>query len=420
MLKASSLFYAIAMSLLIGIISGSLILFAYLNRSYILSSLAKDNVRINAGSGINLLLSENSLFEKSDTVLLSLFDDGIDSVRLVKKYWGAFDIGVAEAFTRKEHYKEVALIGTVLDDSSKITLYLSDQNKALSVCGKTVIQGTCYLPKAGVKRSYIEGQTYVGDKLVYGKAKQSTHNLPPINKKMIAANKAYLNKQFNIADSIIYFHEQEISDSIVQSFNDKTLLIYSEHPMVLLHNKYAGNICIVSDSSVFVGSESHLKDVLIYSPKIKVEKNFSGNFQAFAYDTIVIGENSTLTYPTVLGIIKFEKSADVAVINVGDKTEISGVLFQFQENQNYQQTAKLQIGTGSIVNGQVYSDGQVEIKGSVYGSVICKEFTLATASSIYGNQLLNATLDFNRLSEYFVGINLISQSNFRQVAKWLN
>jgi hypothetical protein len=420
MLKASSLFYAVTMSLLIGMLSGGLILFAYLNRTYILQSLSKAKVKLNAGSGMNILLTENELFEKSDTLILSLFEDGADSVRLIKKSWGAFDLGISESFIRKERHKEVALIGTALDDSSKISLYLSDQNKALSVCGKTVIQGNCYLPKAGVKRAYIEGQTYLGDKLVYGTAKQSSRDLPPINKKMIEANKAYLTKKFNSADSMLYFHEQEISDSIVQSFNDKTLLIYSERPIVLLSNKYAGNICIVSDTSVFIGSEAWLKDVLIYSPIIKVEKKFSGNFQAFAYDTIVIGENCQLTYPTVLGIIKIEKSADVSVLEVKEKTEISGVLFQYEEISNYQKLVKLQLGEGSIVNGQVYSNGMVEIKGSVYGSVICKEFTLATASSVYGNHLLNATIDFNRLSEYFTGVNLISQSNYRQVAKWLN
>ncbi len=408
------------MSLLIGFLSAGLILFAYINRTYILTSLSKNNVRINAESGMNILLTENDLFEKGDTVVRCLFEDGADSVRLIKKHWGAFDLGISEAFIRKECFKQVALIGTALDDSSKISLYLADQNKALSLCGKTVIQGNCFLPKAGVKRAYIEGQTYIGDKLIYGTAKESNSSIPAINKKMIEANKTYMNKQFSLDDSILYIHEQVVDDSITHSFNDKTILIYSDHPIVMLSNKYAGNICIVSDSSVFIGAGTSLKDVLIYSRKIEIEKNFTGNFQAFAYDSITIGENCKLTYPTILGVIKLDKSADVSIIEVRDKTEVAGVLFQYQEVANYQQIVKLQIGNNAIVNGQVYSNGLVEIKGSVYGSVFCNEFTLATASSVYGNHLLNATIDFNRLSENFVGVNLISQSNFRQIAKWLN
>ncbi|PIG98215.1 hypothetical protein CS542_06460 [Pedobacter sp. IW39] len=54
-------------------------------------------------------------------------------------------------------------------------LYLSDEDRPVSVSGKTLLIGNGMLPKAGIKQSYAEGKPYTGIKqLLDGKLHQAT------------------------------------------------------------------------------------------------------------------------------------------------------------------------------------------------------------------------------------------------------
>ena len=62
----------------------------------------------------------------------------------------------------------------------------------------------------------------------------------------------------------------------------------------------------------------------------------------------------------------------------------------------------------------------IELKGDVWGSVYCDKFILSTSSSVYENHLLDATIDFSRLSKHYVGINVLDDAANKKVIKWLN
>ena len=82
-------------------------------------------------------------------------------------------------------------------------MYLADQNKPLSLTGRTQITGNCYLPKAGVKRAYIEGKSFVGNKLINGTKYNSNKTLPPINKELINENLKNFFPKESINDSLM-------------------------------------------------------------------------------------------------------------------------------------------------------------------------------------------------------------------------
>ena len=419
MLKASALFYAIVVALIIALISSSLILFSYFNRLQFQSLQLQEKVLNNASSGVNLLLASGTSFALNEKHLIDLYGDGTDSVLLERKQWGAFEIAVSKAFLKNIESIKAVQIGANIHEDPQVALYLADQDKPLSLCGKTMIKGTCYLPKSGVKRAYIEGQNFIGDHLINGEVKESSKLLPEVNKDLLASNLGYFSKRFEINDSIISMEEQEVKDSLIHSFRDNTLLLYSDNKIILKNKYYLGNLRIVSAHSVYISADSHIQDVLIYAPTIEIEDRFSGSIQAFATDSIHIGKKCSLDYPSVIALVRTNKSPDNIAVTIGEETAISGVLLGYQEGINNKKQLKLAVGRDVIIKGQVYAMGHVELKGKIFGSLTCNKFILSTPSSVYENHLLNATIDYSGLSPHFAGVSLVNHSQSKQIVKWL-
>jgi len=66
----------------------------------------------------------------------------------------------------------------------------------------------------------------------------------------------------------------------------------------------------------------------------------------------------------------------------------------------------------------VYSNGFLELKGEVFGSVVCQSFILRTASSVYENHLLNTTIDITKLPKNYVGVNWLKKENHFDIIKF--
>ena len=133
----------------------------------------------------------------------------------------------------------------------------------------------------------------------------------------------------------------------------------------------------------------------------------------------MVGENCELAYPSVLGIIRKSSAAENPFLSVNEGSTITGVLFAYQKSPSNRKQVKISIAEDAVIKGQVYSNGLVELRGSLHGSLMCNKFILNTPSSVYENHLLNSTIDYSQLSEHFVGINLVHRSESRKIVKWL-
>ncbi|MFI5219203.1 MAG: hypothetical protein ACHQNT_06910 [Bacteroidia bacterium] len=419
MVKAGALFYAIAVSLLIAMVSSAFIFYSLIQSLRFASNNISERLLLNANSGINILMSENGFIPMNKKTTLDLFNDGTDSVTLERKDWGGFEIFSSVAFSGNNRIGKTALIGYDYFDSKETALYLCDLGKPLSLCGKTLIKGTCFLPKSGVKRAYIEGQNFTGDKLIDGTIKLSTSQLPPVNKELINRLKDIFIAQAGETDSIVNFEESEIPDTITRSFSESTLFIYSKENMLLSGKNLSGNILLYSKKNIRVESNNEMHDVLLFASSVSFEENFTGTVQAFASDSIIVKSSCRIKYPSVLGIIQEKNSADNLFIRLEKDAQITGILFASQDVSTTEKNITIYIQKNSEFSGQLYSSGNADIQGSVFGSVFCKKIMLRTPSSIYENHLLNATIDNSRLSVHFTGISLVEQSKNKKIVKWL-
>jgi hypothetical protein len=412
MLKAGALFYSVVISLVIAFISGSIILVSTLSFSAFRISQLRLNLERNATSGLNLLLSEQELVGEEEDLTIDLYGLGTDSVQLSRKFWGAFEIAVSKASKNGILAVKIAETGFAPGSINSYSIYVSDQDKPVAVCGNTKIRGRAFLPSSGIKRAYIEGQNYTGNSLIYGEIRTSKKNLPAFNKKLL--ERIRLLSKNDSASTIA-----SIEESVDNSFQNPLLVISLASPAYLRHS-FSGHIVIASKTMIVVESEADLRDVILLAPKIIIKSGFNGNLQAFASDSILVEEHVALKYPSVLGIVQDINSKKNTAIVLCENDTICGSIFSYT-NDPYLGTnpGGITIPEKCIVYGNIYSNGYADTRGTIIGSLMCRNIILHTSSSVYENHILNAVIDRNALSEYYTGINLLEEPGLKRVVKWL-
>lgn len=419
MIRAGSLYFAIFISLVVNIILASVILFFHYSNSYIDTQITLEQIDADTRAGITLALYDTSLFMSGMERSLRLYEteDPDSDLILSKEYWGVFQIIRSSATWKNMSVMNMAMSGADLTTGEEIALYVADKDRYLSFSGATAITGTCYLPKLGVRMAFIEGQNFTGDKLVEGEIKTSNPELPPLRSGLLNANKPYFGDTLPGNDSIAGTAEIMNTDTIIRSFQMRTLLIYSKEPVVLDHISLSGNIRIVSSQSIYVTKNLNAENIILYAPSIYFEKGFTGCLQAFAQDTLIAAENCDFTYPSCLGLIS--ENINGIYMELKDNTRLAGCVFIHQDNKGANEPY-LKINENAIVQGQVYCPGTVELKGRIAGSLYCHGFALRTFSAFYENYLLNATVDRPSLSGYYAGSFLLSGYEHAKMIQWLN
>jgi hypothetical protein len=420
MIRAGALIYALFLILVISIISSSFILINYYNSALVLQSLKKEQLYREVNSGINYGLSFHQEIPINDKIEVDLYLDEKSKVLIGKKHWGAFYILSSEATWKNKTVSKSVLIGANINEGERIALYLADQNKPLSLTGKTQITGNCYLPKSGVKRAYIEGKSFVGNKLINGIKLNSNKTLPAINAELIAENQKNFTPNESLTDSLMDFELFEEQDTIVNSFSNKTLVLYSPSIIELSNKVIAGNVIIKSDKGIVVNASTQLSNTILYAKGIVLNENVEGNMQLFAKDSILIADNCQLNYPSVVALLGKGNTAFSRRIICEEGITIKGVVFLYNENFDRKNQAIVAVGKGTKITGQVYSSELLELKGEIVGGAYCQKILLKTPSSVYENHLMDAVINRDELSDSFVGVPLTETIKNQRIIKWIN
>lgn len=408
MVKAGALYFAIVIAFFIAIISASLIMLAAHYRNAYLKEMRLIRLNNNLAASIQYALATD---ENRTLVTIDLYGNKADSVIIERKQWGLYDFAVIKTFILQDTLKKSILIGVIPDST---VLYLSDEDRPLAVSGATKIIGNAQLPKAGIKKSYAEGKPYANDKMIYeGSTSLSSNSLRPLNQ-------FFLN---SIIDKLVFNgnHLPPLKMSKVKvSFLDSTQS-FSLLPKANLSNvSLDGNIILFADSSITIGASAMLKDVQVYAPFIKVEDGFVGNCQLFATDSIQIGNNVKLNYPTVAAVIRTEKSAPLPMISVGSDVIFSGILFSYEKKRTPLQSI-VSLGKKTTVKGEVFCAGVLKLQkgATVAGKVSCNGFLMETSTNIYENLLIDVNFNNKARSKYYLSAKLFDSKNDNKVLKWL-
>ena len=407
-LKASSIYYALFLSVIVALFLGGMILFSGVNKQYASQLEIQERLIDNAYSGVQYGLANSQEISDQEPLELLLFGKATDSVLIERKKWGAFEVIVSTAHHGRNHYSKIALAGQQILPQQP-TLYLVDQGRPLSICGETRIEGPCKIPQAGLKRAYIEGQNYLGTEMIYGSSSNSNKGLPEINTQFI--------------DQISTFQGEiriwENLDSLTQSFSEPGIHFVDDHFASLSNTYLSGQIIIETKDSIFVGATAQLDQIILKSKVIYIQKGFKGSIQAYASEKIVLEDEVTLLYPSVLGLLEESPLGDEnSQITIGAKSQVIGSVFALSEKPDFRKPVQISIAKEAEIDGLVYCQGRTQLNGTVKGSLYTQKFFLETPSSKYENHLLNGKI-LNGLPEEFVFIALLEQDAPLTQIAWL-
>ncbi|RZJ76968.1 MAG: hypothetical protein EOO45_00360 [Flavobacterium sp.] len=412
MLKAGALYFSIVVAFFIAVFCASLIMLAAHYRNGYIKELRMIRLVNNLESAqARVLAAELGNGYGSDET--DLYGDGLDSVLIIRKAWGVFDLAVVKSFVSSDTLKRSFLIG--MDKSlDSVALYLSDEDRPLSVSGDTQITGDVEVPKSGMRKSYAEGRAYSRDDMVDGKIRDSGRKLKPL------ANvyKAGLNMELEKSSTLL---RQLPDHDLHVSFLD-SVSRFRIRPDQVLNHSFSGQIALYADSSVVLSSTCRLDGVLLFAQSIHIEAGFKGNVQLFARDSITIGDDVTLDYPSVMGLMAKQTVVGQGKISAGKGLRFSGMLFAVMDGKS-SLPLMTSFGESNTISGEVYADGVVKMnKGFVLnGKVSCNRFLMQTKVSLYENFLIDVVFNRRARSGYFLSSGIFTDKPGKsKVLKWLD
>jgi hypothetical protein len=244
-------------------------------------------------SGIAYLLAGNE--NTSGSVEgLDLFGDRTDSVLIAKKKWGIFTLATVKSFVLADTLKRSFMMG-IETTNDALAVYLSDEDRPLSVSGDTQITGDVAVPKAGMRKSYVESRPYSGDQLVYGKIQDSKRTLGGLEKKWISEIEEKLDFDPSALSALTAGDEHVSFFAAAKEFNVSGL--------TKINNNLSGQVTLYSDTTIRISAGAKLDNTVIYAKSIVIADGFKGNCQLFARDSIIVGNGVMLGYPSVLALV---------------------------------------------------------------------------------------------------------------------
>lgn len=407
-LNGKALVFALVIVLFSSLVSGLFIMVSERKNSEMNERLAYEQAVRNVKSGI-VILSENQdvVLDKNNYSI-----NNENEVTIEKELWGLFSIGKVESLVKSsllpDTLKACFILGAKADISRNSALYLTDKNTALTLSGNTKIIGDAQLPKAGVKKGNLEGQAYMNDKLIYGNQTLSDVILPAINKNRFESIFNYYLSDF---DATPFLEQENISFT-------SPLSIHRAKKMQLSRVHLKGHIMLIANQEIVVDSSAILEDVILIAPKIKFKKGFKGNVQAYAFNSIETEKKCHFNYPSILAVLNKDDSDEDKFLILGTENSFAGSIFAYSLKYNPKDT-KVIIEENTTIMGQIHADGELTLKGDVTGCVTVNSFSLKTTSGTYKNNLLNATIDRNSLSEDFLFPLTGREEEQQKILKWV-
>lgn len=401
MVKASALHLVLVITLVIAIVLGSLIYLHYFYREQEQKIDRWDALEQDLKAGTSLALSTYFPYtESGDTLLLSPITLR-DSLRIGKKQWGFLDAVTVYSWRGKDTLRRSFLAGIQPKDST--VLYIVDEDRPLSISGKTVIQGTSFLPQSGIRPAFVDGEYYEGiEEMVDGQIKESNQSLPNYESDRLNAIQALYQHTLS-ENSNLDLQDIASSRSVRHSFFEATKYFHLPRAAPLLVDSIAGNLVILADSTVHISAQTIWEDAIVIAPHIKLEDNFSGNGQFFALDSLTVGKNVALGYPSILALLAADSLNGPLKVTIGENTRVQGMVLLHRADVPDQMDL-LELQKNVTVEGELISFGLLKYTDplTVKGGLYAHRLITQRPSSLYENYLINLNLERSKLHPYYI------------------
>ena len=414
---SGALQFTIFIGVIIALILAGLVMLQNTHNFFIQQSKSTiENIQL-ANSGIMFLRQQKNLI--ADTITIDQLSRDNEKVQVQSSLWGIYEKAIVKTTHRKKIFYKSALLGTQIDNLKRSNLYLQDNFKPLVLVGNTILKGNAFLPAQGVKPGYIAGEGFYGVNLINGASYKSDDKLPKLRDRYKESIEQL--SKFQVYKEENYLRESEIV-RFTNSFLKPTKIWNSKSEIILSNNELSGNIIIQSEQKITVKKSATLKDIILIAPIIIIEDEVSGNFQVICNKQIKVGVDCKLNYPSALVLL--EKKDEVTASQMSDipifidkRTEIRGSILYLKAIKKNDFNTQVILNEESIIKGEVYCEGNLELKGKVVGSVYTEQFVVNKAGSVFINHIYNGQIANDNFPNQFCG--LLFKDNQKSVAKWM-
>ena len=383
--KGGALFIAILISIIVGILLCMFILLANYNQRSVSNLTQSSQLYYNLKSAFEMAQSDYFTEELNNKWFKNVVND--DSIKIKKTQWGAYILINAQTKNRHHSIYQAGLYGTYMTADSG--LVVSDNSRPIGLSGNIVFKTNCYLPKAGIKPAYIEGQSYIGSSQNNGFIKSSPNSISEINESVL--------KKIKVQKNISVYTDSSVSSltsNTNHSFNKKTILWQT--PSVKLSNlNLKNNIKIICSGNIEVDSSCHFDNILIVCSKIKFKQGFKGSVHVLASDSIITEKKCEFQYPSSFTLIAEDNTqTNLRSIVLEEDCIFFGGIIAINNN-TLPNGAKvfIKLNAKSEVNGFIYSNNYTHVEGKLNATVITNALLLKTPSAVYENHILGCEID---------------------------
>ncbi|PRX57190.1 hypothetical protein [Flagellimonas meridianipacifica] len=350
-----------------------------------------------------------------ETLKIPLRNDFGISVEVSHGYWGVLPLRKAIAKKGKIKFEKWAFTGVTPTEHT--ALYLQDKQRPMVIAGNAKIIGDGYLPKLGIKPGNIRGYGYNRPQLIYGKQQQSRDKLPFLVDG-VQTQIVQLSSQQHIPDGEPFDLKKNL---VLKNSFKNPLKVLRGANIRLERARLSGHIMIWATQKISVEANCQLQDVVLIAPEIVIKRGFQGNLQALASRSISVGPSCILQYPSVLLVHKGQPQNQLtqANIDIGPDTDFRGMLvYHGSPSAETTYQPHITIAESAQLTGEIHCMGNLELKGSIYGTVHTQAFIALENGNSYQNHLFNGKIDALQLPVGYGGL-LYENKQMNQIMKWL-
>ena len=382
-LRASALFYAVTVALVIAMVTGSSVLLAHYRMVEVERWLALQRAGSKARSGITRALTQQPGPTRRDP----LFECDTSTVEWARTPYGLFDLITVRA---SEGNRTVArsAYAAILESKGPV-LSLPKGSGPLHLCGDARIHGDAIVHQADLRRGYIDGRSYTGERLIEGMVSAPEHPNPGLE--------AAWRSRLQAACERGMLEGQIIVD--VEALAQPPLTVFERAMPVLLWTarhltarSFQGPLIIRSEDTLVIDPDVELDMVMIEAPYIEIRSKAEIAVQCFATRGIHVGNDVHLAHPSLLCVMPGRGDEGRVGITLDSNAVVLGGLLALRSTTTTAASPQIAIGANALVLGTVHCEGGVELRGEVDGRVTADHLLVRTASSIYQGYLLDGVL----------------------------
>ncbi len=398
MLKAGSLLYAVYVCLLISVMSGSLIFIFNYNLDLSTRHAIQSELIDLCDSCMDYYISDANNFQDLNTEVKDLFNNG-QICEFSKTKWG-FNIRLSvKAYFKKDTIQKSVFVGERRNDE-KLALFLSDWDEQLKVSGTTRVIGNMKLPASGYKTINILGNNQLNKPNLKGRITKSSQSLPEISISSIP--------EIDSKVKSIRISKLDRKNLIFNDFSREALMVELDKGEQLDNRSFKGNIVIRAVDTLYINNSTKLEDVIVQAPKIVLRNGFEGRAQFVANKEIFLEDRVLLKFPSSVALSP-GKNIFQKKITISEGSKIFGAVVMNALTFDEKEDNKMLIEEETLIVGNLYCNGKLQLRGKVFGTVHAHKLELETKSGKYENVLLNTTIDATNLPTDFIALPLFKR-----------